>query len=185
MSTLQGTLDVTGFIWDAIDHRPRPRDVGLQHGSIATRMETLVRRCGAHVVTGTMSPWYDRERDLIGIPSRAQFVIGCVIRRPRTYAFTLAHELAHWTGHRRRLARNLAFKERFDAIYNREEQVAELAAALLIHDLGIDRPLLMQARYLDSYLASFADPRVELSLALAHANRAVGFVMTLARGRSG
>ena len=47
------------------------------------------------------------------------------------YFATLAHELGHWTGHGKRLARD--FKGRFgDPEYAKEELAAELAAAYVL-----------------------------------------------------
>jgi len=49
---------------------------------------------------------------------------------------TIAHELAHWTGHADRLARNLTGRFGDDA-YAMEELVAELSAAFTCATLGI------------------------------------------------
>ena len=59
------------------------------------------------------------------------------------------HELTHWTGHKSRLDRT--FGARFgDNAYAFEELVAELGAAFLCSDCGIDGKLQH-----DSYIASW------------------------------
>lgn len=99
------------------------------------------------------------------------------------YHATLAHELAHWTGHDSRLARRLGGRFGSDA-YAVEELVAEMAAAMLGAELGLP------VAYLDhhaSYVASWlkvlkADSRAILTAA-AKAEEACALLMRLG-GRS-
>ena len=101
--------------------------------------------------------------------------------RPTAYASTLLHELTHWTGHRRRLGRPL-YRDMYDETYCKEELVAELGAALLCHDLAISKhPALPHARYLNVYLAALPNASVDLSLALAYANHACAYLISLTR----
>lgn len=66
------------------------------------------------------------------------------------YYATRAHELAHWTGHRSRLARDLA--GRFGSrAYAAEELVAELASAIVGAELGLP------VAHLDSHASYIAD----------------------------
>ena len=78
---------------------------------------------------------------------------------------------------------NRTYGERFgDHAYAFEELVAELAAALLMFDLNIaQRPLLPHARYLQSFLNTLPNARVELDTALARAQQASGFLLAVAR----
>lgn len=89
---------------------------------------------------------YSPSDDLIQMPRSVWFHGGT------EYFATLAHELGHWTGHRKRLARSLA-GQFGDPEYAREELVAELAAAYVLaaNDLpGIKRQ--SHAAYLGSWL---------------------------------
>ena len=102
-------------------------------------------------------------------------------KSPRRFANDMLHELVHWSGGARRLSRPLP-REQFDPIYNREELIAELGAAILARDLGVARAtMLPHARYLDGFLKTLINPEVELSAALTAANRSVGFLCSLAR----
>lgn len=101
------------------------------------------------------------------------------------YRATLAHELAHWTGHPSRLARDLAGRFGSDA-YAVEEMIAEMAAAML----GAE--LVLPVAHLDhhaSYVASWlkvlkADSRAVLTAA-AKAEEACSLLLGFARGGSG
>ncbi|HZF43672.1 MAG TPA: zincin-like metallopeptidase domain-containing protein [Sphingomonadaceae bacterium] len=99
------------------------------------------------------------------------------------YYATLAHELAHWTGHGSRLDRRLHARFGSEA-YAAEELVAELTAAMIGAELGLP------AAHLDhhaSYLASWlrllrADNRAVLTAA-ARAEEACSLLLRLG-GRS-
>ncbi len=72
---------------------------------------------------------------------------------PQSYYATLAHECTHWTRHRSRLDRDLGRKRWGDEGYAREELVAELGAAFICADLGLDlEPREDHAAYLSSWL---------------------------------
>lgn len=89
---------------------------------------------------------YSPSNDLIQMPRSVWF------REGTEYFATLAHELGHWTGHRKRLARSLA-GQFGDPEYAKEKLVAELAAAYVLaaNDLpGIRRQ--SHAAYLGSWL---------------------------------
>jgi len=69
------------------------------------------------------------------------------------YVATLAHEVAHWSGHKSRLDRNLS--GRFgSSTYAAEELVAELASALVLAQAGIANPDLDANHH--AYLAQWA-----------------------------
>jgi antirestriction protein ArdC len=104
--------------------------------------------------------WYDRVADRITMPPHSAFT------SPEQHCATLAHELAHWTGHARRLDRE--FGTRFgDAAYAMEELVAELASAMIGADLGLPVDHLDDhASYIATWLKVLkADPRAILTAA--------------------
>ncbi len=68
--------------------------------------------------------------DRIYLPDYTSF------RRPAAYFSTALHELVHWTGHPKRLAREFG-KAFGDEAYAREELTAELGSAFLCADLGL------------------------------------------------
>lgn len=94
------------------------------------------------------------------------------------------HELAHWTGHVRRLDRE--FGARFgDAEYAMEELVAELASAMIGADLGLPVDHLDDhASYIATWLKVLkADPRAILTAA-AKAETATALLLSYRSGEA-
>lgn len=93
------------------------------------------------------------------------------------YYATLAHEFTHWTRHPTRLDRDFGRKRFGDEGYAREELVAELGAAFLCADLGLElTPRADHAAYLGHWLGVLkAEPRFLFS-ATAHAQRACDYL---------
>jgi antirestriction protein ArdC len=100
------------------------------------------------------------------------------------YRATLAHELSHWTGHERRLARQMGGRFGSDA-YAMEELVAELSSAMLGAELGLPvEHLDHHASYLASWLKVLkADSRAILTVA-AKAEKAASLLLRLGRGQA-
>lgn len=115
--------------------------------------------------------YYTPSTDEITMPSVEAF------RDRDHYRATLAHELAHWTGHESRLARSLGDRFGGDA-YAMEELIAELAAAMVGAELGLPTAHLdNHASYLASWLRVLkADSRAILSAA-AKAEEASAFLL--------
>lgn len=122
--------------------------------------------------------FYTPSTDQITMPAMGAF------RGPDHYRATLAHELAHWTGHESRLARSLSGRFGSDA-YAMEELIAELAAAMTGSELGLPTEHLdNHASYLASWLRVLkADNRAILSAA-AKAEEASAFLLQFG-GREG
>ena len=101
------------------------------------------------------------------------------------YRATLAHELAHWTGHTSRLARDLTGRFGTDA-YAMEELIAEMAAAMLCAELGLPVAHLdHHASYVASWLKVLkADSRAVLTAA-AKAEQACSLLLGFARRGTG
>ena len=180
MARTHNLMTVAGFIHDHLDARPIPQLPTIASLSIINRSRLMVHACKAQLVTGGHQPYYDHTDDVIVMPSPAFYAFARIFC-PTAYASTLLHELCHWTGHRRRLGRQV-FRQPFDQIYAREELVAELGSALLCHDLAITtRPTLPHASYLNSFLATLPNPAIDLSVALSHANQATAYLTALTR----
>jgi antirestriction protein ArdC len=107
---------------------------------------------GADIREGAGEAYYRPGADFISLPAFAAFT-----GAGHFYA-TALHELAHWTGHKTRLDRDL--RARFgDKAYAAEELVAELAAAFLSAEFNIDGEL-RHAGYIASWIDLLkADPR--------------------------
>jgi antirestriction protein ArdC len=90
---------------------------------------------------------------------------------------TALHELTHWTRHESRLQRDLGRKRFGDEGYAREELVAELGAAFLCADLGIEGEAREDhAAYLGSWLKVLKEDKRAIFQAAAHAQRAADFL---------
>lgn len=90
------------------------------------------------------------------------------------YRATLYHEVGHWTGSEKRLARE--FGKRFgDKAYAFEELVAELSAAFLAMEYGIEARL-QHAEYIASWIKLLTDHEQAFYRAAAEAQRVLDFI---------
>jgi antirestriction protein ArdC len=117
--------------------------------------------------------WYSPSQDRVGLPSKSLF------NSPAEYYSTLFHELAHSTGHAKRLQR-----EGFDKpnqfgsdSYSKEELVAEMTSAFLCGLSGIDRDTVPNsAAYLKTWIERLkADNRLLITAASA-AQKAADYI---------
>jgi antirestriction protein ArdC len=94
------------------------------------------------------------------------------------YYGTLFHELAHWTGHKTRLDRDLS--KRFDTqVYAVEELIAELGAAFICAEFDIDGDPQLSG-YIQHYIALLeGDPKAFFTTA-SKAQQAVDYLRELA-----
>lgn len=118
----------------------------------------MVYRTGARIIDGR--PAYSPQLDVVMMPPAAAF------NTEDDWLSTMAHELAHWTGHESRLAR--VYGKRFgDEAYAAEELVAELSSAFTCCDYGIVPGARNDhAAYLANWIAMLrADPSILWSVA--------------------
>ncbi len=129
---------------------------------------------GPSIHEGAESAYYVPERDEVHLPPRDAFADA------HGYYATLFHELAHSTGHPRRLGREgYRTAARFGSErYSQEELVAEFAAAFLGSEAGIDPSRVEQsASYIASWLKTLEDDRRLAVVAAAQAQRAADHVL--------
>jgi antirestriction protein ArdC len=120
---------------------------------------------------GGTSAYYAIHPDYVQMPPFETFI------DPESYYATLAHETTHWTRHPSRLDRDFGRQRWGDEGYAREELVAELGAAFLCADLGLEmRPREDHAAYIDHWLKVLRDDRRFVFSAAAHAQRACDFL---------
>ncbi len=121
------------------------------------------------------TPRYSIGWDTIRMPGRWQF------ETSDGFYHTLLHEAAHSTGHHTRLARpGVVNFDHFGSYqYGDEELVAEMTAALLARETGIDnaREELMSASYLESWLGSMGESPDMLVRAIEESERAAKYLM--------
>lgn len=102
-----------------------------------------------------------------------------VFHRPEYYYSVLAHELTHWTGADHRLARGF-FGVGKEA-YAKEELVAELGAAFIAAELGIDHATRDDhTAYLASWLKHLKDDKSLIVSAASMASKAADYLDGLA-----
>src|SRR5262245_29551842 len=112
------------------------------------------------------------------MPERAAF------GRIEGYYSTLFHEFAHSTGHESRLNRPVGQHQFGTPEYGKEELVAEMAAAFLCGQAGIDGQLEVSAAYLDNWLGVLKNDRKLIVQAAAAAQKAADFVLGITPGTS-
>lgn len=138
------------------------------------RAEAFLEAVKAHVVHGGEAACYNLALDRIQLPPFGAFASA------HDYYATRGHETVHWTRHPSRLDRDLGRKAFGDEGYAREELVAELGAAFLCADLGVDlRPRQDHAAYIGHWLSVLAADKRAIFTAASHAQKAVDYLKSL------
>jgi len=118
--------------------------------------------------------YYDPKADLLNLPNIKQF------ENSEAFYSTTFHELAHWTGHEKRLARpGIVNMTKFGSeLYGEEELVAEMSACYLCAITGIDRENLMEnnAAYIQGWLEKLREDKRLVFKAAAAAQKAVNYI---------
>lgn len=134
------------------------------------RAEAVISGSGAVIIESGVKAYYRPSDDTIRLPDRWRFEC------PENYYAVAMHELAHWTGHESRLARDL--KNRFGSdAYAMEELVAELGSAFLSAETGIEGKLELHANYIGSWLRVLKNDKRAIIPAASAASKAAGFLM--------
>jgi antirestriction protein ArdC len=122
---------------------------------------------------GGTRAYYQPSTDSIHLPPRSAF------ESAAGYYGTLFHELVHSTGHELRLARpGITDAQMFGShAYSKEELVAEMGAAFLLAEAGIEATLENSASYIASWLRALENDRRMVVLAAASAQRAADYVL--------
>ena len=143
---------------------PTPKPLGQLH----VHVELFLGRIGAKVRHGGTEAFYSPAEDIIVLPKRDDF------ESLRHYYATSLHEHVHYTGHPRRLNRDL--KGRFGSrSYAGEELVAELGAAFLCSKLEIQGEL-RHAAYIASWLELLKDDSRAIFTAASAASKATDYL---------
>ena len=119
--------------------------------------------------------FYRPSEDAIHLPLREQF------SKVAEYYSTAFHESVHSTGHKSRLNR-LDDSSRFgNEVYSKEELVAEMGAACILHELGIetDSSFRNSAAYIQNWLHVLKDDPKMVVLAAGKAEKAVKLILNV------
>ncbi|WP_140722482.1 ArdC family protein [Pseudomonas sp. Hp2] len=133
------------------------------------RCEQLVKDSGAVIVHGASGPHYAPRSDKIGMPYPERFIT------PDGYYAALTHELAHWTGHESRLARDLSGAFGSES-YAREEMIAETASHIMGVELGIGHDPSQHAAYIHHWMKIAKEDPSFVYTAAAAAEKICDFV---------
>jgi len=150
---------------------PEPKLDAIQRIGEADKFFTAT---GADIRHGGGQAYYAIHPDHVQMPPFECFA------DPEAYYATLAHECTHWTRHPTRLDRDFGRQRWGDEGYAREELVAELGAAFLCADLGLElEPRADHASYIHSWLKVLAHDKRFIFTAAAHAQRAADYLHRL------
>jgi antirestriction protein ArdC len=127
---------------------------------------------GADIREGHGEAFYVPSRDFISMPAFEAF-------KGADHFYNVAfHELAHWSGHRSRLDRDL--KNRFGSKnYAAEELIAELGAAFLCAEFGFDGDL-RHAGYIGHWIELLKADKRAFFTACSQASKAADYLRGLA-----
>ena len=128
-------------------------------------VEEYIKATGVKLVPGGDKAAYAPSLDCIAMPALQAF------KTSDHYYSTLFHEMGHWTGHEKRLNRDL--RGRFgDRAYAAEELIAELCSAFVSAEWGIDMEE-APAAYIDHWVSLLEEREDAIVSAAAAASRAV------------
>lgn len=135
--------------------------------------QAIIAGSEAVIIHGGDQAMYRPLLDVISLPRFERF------RTSALYFTTALHELVHWTGHKSRLARELASRDDIEA-YAFEELVAELGAAFLAAQAGLPPDDRHHAAYLQTWIAVLEKDPGAFVRAASLARKATEFLMQTA-----
>ena len=134
--------------------------------------EDRIIKTGATISHGGDAAFYMPSQDRIQLPNKTAF------QGEANYYATAFHELAHWTGAKHRLDRDLDKGKFGNPAYAFEELVAEMSAAFLCADYRIQGEL-RHAGYIQHWLKACRDDSKAIFKAAALAQKAVDYIQGL------
>ena len=143
------------FVFNAqqVDGWPYPEPQGEDRTERLEKVDAFISSLGAEIRYGSDMAYYSKKFDRIHMPDRHDFMDRATGTATEGFYSVLLHEHLHWSGHPKRLSRDLSDRFGSDA-YAMEELVAELGAAFLCADLGISvYPRRDHAAYVHSWLS--------------------------------
>jgi len=132
--------------------------------------DAIIDGSGAVIKHG--EPAYHPVADFITLPHIEAF------RSADHFYATALHELAHWTGHQKRLNRDLSGRFGNEA-YAAEELIAELSSAFLCAQIGIQGEL-QHKGYIQSWLKVLKNDKRAIFTAASHASKAAEYLAACA-----
>ena len=158
----------TVFNRDQIEGLSPVKETSTREFNPITEVEDFINSTGASIGHGGDSAHYSMLTDTISLPTKTSF------KDEASYYATALHEIIHWTGHNSRLNRLTATKFG-SSEYAEEELVAELGAAFLCSELGIDGQT-QHPEYIKSWLKTLKNDKRFIFKASKAASEAVAYL---------
>ena len=119
------------------------------------------------------SAFYNPSQDCIVLPMLAQFT------ETAEYYGTAFHEMVHSTGHAKRLARLDTTANFGGEEYSKEELVAEIGSAALVHHAGLETPqsFTNSTAYVQNWLTVLKSDKRFIVSAAGKADKAVNYIL--------
>ncbi len=136
---------------------------------VIPQAESLIAATGADFRVGGDRAFYVTSHDFIQVPPQPAFF------QQIDYYRTCFHELGHWTGAAKRLARDLTGSKGSHP-YAREELVAEMTSAFVCASLNI-APTVRHTDYLGSWLEVLREDNRAIFRAASQASKAADFIL--------
>ncbi|NMX77788.1 DUF1738 domain-containing protein, partial [Pseudomonas sp. WS 5532] len=133
--------------------------------------EEIIEASGAEIVHGYRRAGYSPSEDKVYMPDRASFTSDA------EYYSVVLHELAHWTGHETRMAREFGTSRESDE-YAREELRAEMASAMIGMRLGLPAAIDGHAAYVEHYMEILRGDKKEVFRAARDAEKIARYVLS-------
>ncbi|MCR4887116.1 MAG: ssDNA-binding domain-containing protein [Clostridiales bacterium] len=117
--------------------------------------------------------YYQPSLDRIVLPKLSQFT------ETAEFYSTAFHEMVHSTGHMKRLARLDATAHFGSEVYSKEELVAEIGSAALVHHVGLETEgsFRNSAAYIQNWLLVLKNDKRFIVSAAGKAEKAVAFIL--------
>jgi antirestriction protein ArdC/phage/plasmid primase-like uncharacterized protein len=137
--------------------------------------ENILKNSGAVIShRQTNRAYYSPINDMIILPHKEQF------KSKEGYYGTALHELGHWTGHEKRMNRDMTGRLGTPE-YAKEELKAELASAFLNSELGVKKEFSDCAAYLKSWIKTLKDDKDEFYAAARDAEKIANYILEFAK----
>jgi len=159
-----------GDLWDDSDSELKKEKVVYKNTVLALpEMESFVAAQNA-TITISGQAFYSPSKDAIGIPSIHAF------SSSNAYYATFVHELSHWTGHKSRLDRKQSGKFGSND-YAFEELIAEIGAAFVCSQYGINSEIENHASYLSNWIQVLKGDNAAFFTAASAAQKAAALLL--------
>ncbi len=137
-------------------------------------IQDYIARSGVKLtITQSSRAFYRPSTDEVVVPQLSQY------REVSEYYSTIAHELAHSTGHPTRLNRITDVAAFGSESYSKEELVAELASAFILNACGLETAASFSnsAAYIDGWLSALKNDRRLMVYASGAAEKAAQLIL--------